>query len=450
MKKIYIYIGVFTFGIIAATAFVVVNKNLKKKEDSKESFAALLERHGPISTTSEWINTKAAIQGLQAQIRRDPTNVKAKLLLALAYMQEARVTGEHPYYYPAALDLIDDVLDSDPEASIKFQATVAKATVQLSLHQFSNALETGKEALAINPHNAAIYGVLCDANVELGNYDEAVKMADKMVSIRPDLRSYSRISYLREIHGNMPGAIEAMKLAVTAGYPGLENTSWTRITLGQLYEKTGDLANAEVQYRIALQETPHYAFALAGLGRLDAKKKDYKGAIKLFSQAGEVIPEFSFQEELVTLYRETGKRKEAEATSEKLIEMLKEDSEAGHDVDLELANIYMELFHDYDKALDYANEEYNRRPNNIDVNKTMAAIYYKKQDLTKASQYLKTATKTNNQDPSLLCLSGLINFKKGDKTNGITLIKKSFQMNPFQDDEFAQEGKKIMITPMVN
>ena len=334
MKKIYIYIGVFTFGIIAATAFVVVNKNLKKKEDSKESFAALLERHGPISTTSEWINTKAAIQGLQAQIRRDPTNVKAKLLLALAYMQEARVTGEHPYYYPAALDLIDDVLDSDPEASIKFQATVAKATVQLSLHQFSNALETGKEALAINPHNAAIYGVLCDANVELGNYDEAVKMADKMVSIRPDLRSYSRISYLREIHGNMPGAIEAMKLAVTAGYPGLENTSWTRITLGQLYEKTGDLANAEVQYRIALQETPHYAFALAGLGRLDAKKKDYKGAIKLFSQAGEVIPEFSFQEELVTLYRETGKRKEAEATSEKLIEMLKEDSEAGHDVDL--------------------------------------------------------------------------------------------------------------------
>ena len=51
-------------------------------------------------------------------------------------------------------------------------------------------------------------------------------MADKMVSIRPDLRSYSRISYLREIHGDMPGAIEAMKMAIQAGYPGYEDRAW--------------------------------------------------------------------------------------------------------------------------------------------------------------------------------------------------------------------------------
>ncbi len=45
-------------------------------------------------------------------------------------------------------------------------------------------------------------------------------MLNRMVSIRPDIRSYSRISYLREIHGDIPGAIEAMELAVEAGAPG--------------------------------------------------------------------------------------------------------------------------------------------------------------------------------------------------------------------------------------
>src|SRR6185295_1404171 len=98
-----------------------------------------------------------------------------------------------------------------------------------------------------------------DANVELGHYDEAVKNSDKMVSTRPDIRSYSRISYLREIYGDYPGAIEAMKLAVQAGYPGDESTEWARVHLGQLYENTGDLQNAEMQYQLALQERTGYA-----------------------------------------------------------------------------------------------------------------------------------------------------------------------------------------------
>jgi hypothetical protein len=38
-----------------------------------------------------------------------------------------------------------------------------------------------------------------DGNVEMGNYDSAVAFADKMVALRPDLTSYSRVSYLREI-----------------------------------------------------------------------------------------------------------------------------------------------------------------------------------------------------------------------------------------------------------
>ncbi len=241
-----------------------------------------------------------------------------------------------------------------------YEATVAKATIQLSLHQFAEALKTGHAALKINNRSASVYGVLCDANVELGRYEEAIKMADQMVALRPDLKSYSRVSYLREIHGDMPGAIEAMEAAAAAGMPGLEQTAWTRVTLGNLYEKTGNLKQAAVKYQHALIEYPKYAFALSGLGRIAVKKKDYEQGLSLFTEAASVLPEFSFQEELVRIYQQKGEKKKAEKTMEEMLAGLEEDQEAGHVVDLELANIYLELGNDPDQALEYALKEYKR------------------------------------------------------------------------------------------
>jgi tetratricopeptide (TPR) repeat protein len=427
-------------------ALLIVYKNTSGK---KTSGKPLLERTGPISTTTEWINTKAAIYGLQDQIRKKPDDLSAKLLLALAYMQEARITGEHPYYYPAALELIEEVIDEQSDPSLRFEALVAKASVLLSLHHFEEALEIGNQALLLNKNNASVYGILCDAHVELGNYSKAVEMADAMIAIRPDIRSYARVSYLREIHGDLPGAVKAMHLAVSAGYPGLEQTAWTRVTLGLLYEKQGDLENASRQYNLAVDEYPNYAFGIGGLARIEAKKKNYAGSIRLFSKAGEIIPEFSFQEGLVNLYKKTGKISEAEKASEKLRAMLSEDEEAGHCVDLELANIYLDIIEDTDKALKYGEKAYEQRPHNIDVCKTLAYIYYRKKDIKAAEKYLKTATRMHSQDASLLCLSGLISLKKGKKEAGLQLIKKALELDPFLDNELAVEAKKIL-TVMLN
>ena len=45
----------------------------------------------------------------------------------------------------------------------------------MSQHQFADAKKLAEEAKTINPDNAYVYGVLVDANVELGNYEEAVE-----------------------------------------------------------------------------------------------------------------------------------------------------------------------------------------------------------------------------------------------------------------------------------
>ncbi|MEJ7659027.1 MAG: hypothetical protein WKG07_05065 [Hymenobacter sp.] len=56
------------------------------------------DRIGNLALGGEWVNTKAAMQGLLAKLRANPDDQKSRLLLAQAYMQEGRVTGNHPYY----------------------------------------------------------------------------------------------------------------------------------------------------------------------------------------------------------------------------------------------------------------------------------------------------------------------------------------------------------------
>lgn len=405
------------------------------------------ERSGSIALTGEWLNTKQAIDGLLKSIELNPQDYKSKLNLSQAYIQEARITGDHAYYDQAALELLDDVIKNEPK---NFDALCCKATVLLSQHHFTEGLIVAQQAQPINPNSAFIYGLLCDAYVELGKYPDAVKVCDKMISIRPDMRSYARVSYLREIHGDLNGAIVAAKLAVTAGYPGLEQTEWTRMILAHLYENIGQLDSAEIQYKIALAERPDYAFAIAGIGNIAKHKGNYKLAIASYEKAKNLINEYSFEDELTDLYllnNEPGKTKKS---SEQVIAMLSpladadESSSAhGHYADKELAYAYLKV-PDTEKALEHAMIEYERRPNNIDVCETVAWVNYKNNNFLEANKYIDKALKTNCQNPSLLCRAGLIKIKAGQKEKGEELIKKAFKTNSYLDIELKKEAKSYI------
>lgn len=213
-----------------------VYKNYEQKKNAIPTLQNRSEKQ-TISTGSEWLNTKAAIDGLIDQLRRHPDDIKAKLQLAMAYVQESRVTGNHAYYDEAAYKLVTQVLGKEPK---NYDAMAVHTTVLLSQHHFAEALTAANAFTTLYPDAAFGYGLLTDANLELGNYAAAIKACDKMNAIRPDLRAYSRAAYLREIHGDYVGAKEAMLLAVKAGVPALEQTEWCRVQLGHLYEKTND------------------------------------------------------------------------------------------------------------------------------------------------------------------------------------------------------------------
>ena len=424
--------------LLIAFSGLIVTIVLTRK-DSTPAYK-LHDRVDGISNSSEWINTKKAIETLEDEIQRNPDNNPIKLKLAQAYIQEGRVTGDHNYYDAMAFKLIHTVLKKDTE---NFEALCCLATLEASAHQFTDALAICEKAIKINPYNAYIYGVLCDSHVELGQYDDAVKAADKMVSIRPDIRSYSRVSYLREIYGDYPGAIEAMKLALSAGYPGLEQTEWTRVYLGRLYEITGDTKTAELHYDNALTTRPNYAPALAGLGSIAKGKGDYKKAISYYTNAEKLMQDYSYEQHIGELYQLTGQNELAQKSFDKSLEMLikhqhptDEETGIGHNIDRELANVFLSM-KQYDKAYTSAKIEYERRPNNIDVNETLAWACYGK-GMTKEAQYfILNALKTKSSNAELLCKAGIIFQKNNHPLVAQQYLNRAFKVNPNLNHELA-------------
>ena len=366
----------------------------------------LLDRHASLRQGTEWDQIQRLYVAQQQALRKNPQDGEAYLKLAQIFINEARITGEHGHYYPAALTVANAGLEqAQGKEDLRFRLLAAKASVQLSQHTFADALQTAQLAVTINPYNAQIYGALVDANVELGKYSEAVAMADKMVSIRHDLRSYSRVSYLREIHGDVPGAIEAMQMAVAAGFPGQEATCWAQLTLGQLYERYGEPDKARMQYALALEERPDYPFAMAHLAHLDFEAGDVAAAETQLKAAATIIPEVSFYIELAEIYKATGRTEALEATKQDILTMLKDDEQSGHQMGLEYASLYLKLYDSPQQALPYAQAAYDRRPNNIDVNRLLAQIYQQLGDADQAQKFAAVAGRTQSKHPDLLAIT---------------------------------------------
>jgi tetratricopeptide (TPR) repeat protein len=375
------------------------------KEAPKVSIAKLLPRNEKIMNGKEWDFVQSYYQEMSLKIQKNDHDNDSKIKLAQLFVKEARVTGEHGHYYPAAIKLSDEVIaDEKKNTDLVFNAMVTKAGVQLSHHDFSAALETGKLALKLNPFNAQLFGVLVDAHVELGQYKEAVEMADRMMAIRPDLRSYSRVSYLREIHGDVQGAKDAMLLAINAGYPGYEETAWAMHTYGEMLVRYNELDKATQVYETILKERENYPFAVAALAEIAIKKGDKSKGEGLLKQAIDIIPEVGYYISLAELYKEQNRKEELEFKKSEILKMLKEDEASGHNMDLEYAYVYQNLFGDLEKAKIYTQKELTKRPNNIDVNRTMALILKENKEIEEAKKCIAIASSTDSKHPDLIKL----------------------------------------------
>jgi tetratricopeptide (TPR) repeat protein len=247
-------------------------------------------------------NTTQIVLQLQQDLRKNPENERAYVLLGLAYQQRARETGD-PTYYTKAEGILRRALALNPKDYLTYSGL---GSLALSRHRFRDALELGRKAHALAPTDARTYGVMGDALIELGRYGDAFRAFDTMTRLRPSLSAYARVSYGRELIGRTERAVKAMKLAIDAATDATEPTAWTHVQLGKLYFNHGHYAAAEREYRIALTTFPGYAYGLDALAQVEAARGRYARAIATEREAVNTIPLPQYVGFLGDLYRVTG------------------------------------------------------------------------------------------------------------------------------------------------
>ncbi len=382
--------------------------------------------------------TQRVLDTLQEHLAQRPDDPAAYRDLGLAYLQRARETAD-PGYYSRAEGSLEKALGLDSQDP---ETLVGLGTLALARHRFQEALGWGEKARALAPRRAAVYGVVADALVELGRYEEGFDAVRQMVNLRPDLTSYSRVSYARELQGDLPGAIEAMRHAASAGAAAGEQGSWTRVQLGNLLLQTGAIAEAEREYRWALAADPSNMLALAGLGRTRLTAGDYPSAIPFYEQAVERLPQPELVLTLGELYEATGRSEEA-ATQFRTARALQTLIAAnGGNVDLELA-IFEAERGDPARAVELARGEVGRR-GSIHAYDALAWSLYHAGDYPAAREAAQQALRLGTNDALMLFHAGMIDWRLGETESARAKLAQALAQNPGFSARHVPEARRLL------
>ena len=379
------------------------------------------------------------IQTLQGLLRENPNDWQSYSQLGLAYLQKARETGD-PSYYQKVEEALGKTLEHHSDDYVTVSAMGALA---LARHQFHSALEWGERARQLDPDRTYAYGVIADAQIELGQYEEAVETLQTMVDLRPDMSSYSRISYIRELNGDTEGALEMLQTVVDGGVPNLESTAWTRTQLGNLYFNNGNLEQAKLEYVRTLSDRPGYVYALAGLGRVRFAQGKIDESIELLTKATNVMPLPEFVITLGDLYQKNNQPELAQGQYDLVgaIEQLHKAN--GVDMDMEIALFNADQNKDLVANAERAREAYANRPS-IHAADVLAWSLYKTGNFEEAKIYSEEALQLGTRDALKLFHAGMIAYRLGENTRAQEYLEQTLAINPHFSILYSDEAQKTL------
>jgi len=357
---------------------------------------------------------------------KNPKDTKAWIELGNALMQKARETADLSYYGHAEAVFKKALALDGRDAG----ALTGMAWVTSDRHEFEASKAWAGRALALDPGDSDAYGLIGDADQEIGDYDAAYAHYQKMLDLRPDLASYSRGGHLLWLTGDAHHAgVRLMVKAIDAGGPYAETTGWCRAQLGLMLYSEGRQAAAEQTLRDALLTTPNNYRVLMALGRVEAGRGDYQDAIGRYEKAIAVVPQLESVAALGDLYALTGRKDDAQ----------RQFALAGQIDRLQKANgvkggWQMALFqasHDRDllQALEAAREEYRTR-RNVYVADALAWCLYKNGRYAEAKVASDRALSRKTPEASFFYHAGMIDVKLGDRLRAGRELYQALNLNP--------------------
>ena len=359
-------------------------------------------------------------------IAKNPQNYDAYNTLAMALARRARETSDVAYYAKAE-EALQKSFALKPD---NFEGLRAQTWLLLGRHEFARALEIARGLNKKAPDDVLVYGFLTDANVELGNYDDAEHAAQWMLDLRPgNLPGLTRAAYLRELFGDVDGALELMVMAYQSTPPAqTEDCAWILTQIAHLRLSIGQLKPAEDSLRQALAMFPGYHYALGQLANVRIVQKRYSEAAELLRQRYQAAPHaenlYALAESL-ELAGQTAEAKDAFARFEQqsLAESTKADN-SNH----ELVYYYADHAAKPKEALRIARLELSRR-HDVHTLDAYACALDANGQYDEAWKQIGAALAVGIRDASMLNHAGVIASHRGDLTIARSYWRQSAELN---------------------
>jgi tetratricopeptide (TPR) repeat protein len=380
--------------IIAAVAALVITANIREGRRSPRPSTMLPAFGAPGAPAASRDGLDKRIAAMESKLAADPGDVGAAVLLADALIRQSRVTGSAGLVMRAERALAG-VLREDPG---NYDALRMQGSVYLSQHRFAAAVAAGEKCRALRPADPVNYGVIGDAQLELGNYDEAFAAFEQMMQRRPGAASYARTAYALELKGHLSDALESMTLAAGASEGGdREAMAWYRAQVGELYLRLDRPDDAMRWFAEASRAFPGHPFAVTGYAKAIAHMGRQDEARALLEDLAKRAPTPDLYAQLGDLCAKAGRS--AEAARYDVLAEAAWRSDAPEPKNL--ARFLADRGEKIDEAVRIAEAAANER-HDIFTHDALAWAYFKAGRTADARRTIQLALRTGTRDRDIL------------------------------------------------
>jgi tetratricopeptide (TPR) repeat protein len=365
----------------------------------------------------------STITALQATLRRVPSDDTSWATLALAYVDQARITGV-PSYYEKADQAVARSFSLRPTDN--FAGLAASAAIAAARHDFSRALDLADRSLRINGRDLGALAIRVDALTELGRYDgqlRALRIADRR---QPGTTIAARYSYAYELRGNLTRAATILRQAAEAG--SRSDRAYLMTLLADIERREGRLSAAAQSLREAREAAPDYLPAMVSLARLHTARGDLAGSVRVWRDVVARLPLPEYLTELGELYTHLGRTALAHRQYDVVQSTVKLLAASGVNTDLESA-LYDADHGSSQRALVEARDEWRRRKS-IHVADVLAWSLHQTGHDVRALRVSRMATSLGTPEAKLWIHRGTIEAALGRDAAARTHLRRGLTTDP--------------------
>jgi tetratricopeptide (TPR) repeat protein len=353
----------------------------------------------PLVLTTSRLDLNDAEAEARRRLAANAADTAAGVRLAEVLLRKARIETDARHAVEAE-GVLRTVLAHEPA---EYSALKLLGAVLLSQHRFTEATEVARRALTVNDRDAWNYGVLGDASVELGRYDEAFTAFDSMVRLRPDAASYARVAYAHELQGRLEEALRHMQMATEAtSAHDPESMAWHHAQVGGLLFQMGRIDDAARAFARANYAFPNHPYARSGLARVAAARGNYSQALESYRTLMAEAPTPELAATIGDLLARLGDRKSAEAMYGEAESLEREGWKMEEPQPAALARMLAERGRKIDEAVTLA-EQAARVRHDIFTMDALAWAYFQAGRIPDARAASLEALRTGSMDRRIRC-----------------------------------------------